>query len=332
VRYIREKGVEVFFAAPWPGHFTWPAYIRGIREIAARSDGVVDIVHSHFQMGTIAALMLRLLGHARQAMRTAHVALEWGEGSTALVCRQVFTNWAFPALLDAEVGVSPQVTEQLRHHMGSRLFRRSPQFISNAVEPDSVRALAEASVPVPWSREDNLVIGSAGRLTRQKGYTYLLRALPTLLDRVPNARLVLIGEGELRNVLQDEAAALGVSKYILFVGATPNVPGYLRQLDVFVLPSLWEGLPTVILESMICGVPVVASDIPGVRELICHGETGWLVPPADPTALADALADALQDPAERARRARQALPRVADFTMGAVAARYAQIYRRIAGR
>jgi len=134
-----------------------------------------------------------------------------------------------------------------------------------------------------------------GRIATEKNLDSLFEAVIPL-----DLRLILIGEGKLRADLQSRFAELG--DRVVWEGNVPNaeIPSYLNQADIFVLPSLYEGHPKVVLEAMACGVPVVGADSPGIRELIEHGETGFLCNP-DPIGIRTALEQLLGDPALRAR-------------------------------
>jgi len=137
------------------------------------------------------------------------------------------------------------------------------------------------------------VAGVSARLTEQKGHRFLFEALasPALAD----VRLVIMGDGPLRDELQALAQRLGIASRVIFLGVRRDVGDLLAALDVFVMPSLWEGLPLALILAMGAGLPVVATAVAGVPELVTDAETGWLVPPADPAALARALAAVLAD-------------------------------------
>jgi glycosyltransferase involved in cell wall biosynthesis len=141
------------------------------------------------------------------------------------------------------------------------------------------------------------VLVTIGRLVEQKGHCYLLQALPDLLDTWPQLCCVFMGEGELHEALQRVAMDLGVERACRFVGVREDIADILAAADVFVLPSLSEGFPFVLLEALAMGRPVVASRVNGVPELIEEHKTGWLVPPRDPQALAAAIREVLNDPA-----------------------------------
>jgi len=135
-----------------------------------------------------------------------------------------------------------------------------------------------------------LILTSA-RLDAQKGHPYLLQAAA----QIPEAIFVLAGDGPERANLEAQAAALGVAERIRFLGHRQDIAALLAACDLFVLPSLFEGLPLSILEAMAAGKPVIATAIAGTTEAIVHGQTGLLVPPADPTALAQAIRLLLAD-------------------------------------
>jgi glycosyltransferase involved in cell wall biosynthesis len=126
---------------------------------------------------------------------------------------------------------------------------------------------------------------TVGRLVEGKGHRFLLQAAAL----IPELRLVFVGEGPARSALEAQARALGIADRTQFAGWRDDVPTLLSACDVFVLPSLFEGHPLSALEAMAAGKPVVASDAGGTREAVSHGETGFLVPAADPVALADAI-------------------------------------------
>ena len=147
---------------------------------------------------------------------------------------------------------------------------------------------------------DARVAGVIARLTEQKGHTYLFDALaatPALSD----VQLLLVGDGERRADLERDARARGVSSRVHFLGARRDLGDLLGAMDVFVLPSLWEGLPLSLVLAMGAGVPVVSTTVAGIPEVVDHGRTGFLVPPGDAVALGSALANVLGDAALRAR-------------------------------
>ncbi len=150
---------------------------------------------------------------------------------------------------------------------------------------------------------DALVIGSVGRLSEQKGYRHLLAAAPDIRRACPRAVLVVAGEGESRNELEALAERLGVADMTFFPGFVREVESVYPSFDLFVLPSLYEPFGLVVLEAMVSGVPVVATRVGGVPEIIIDRETGLLVEPGDPHGLARAVIELIRKPDLRERLA-----------------------------
>jgi glycosyltransferase involved in cell wall biosynthesis len=152
-----------------------------------------------------------------------------------------------------------------------------------------------------WERGD-LVVGNVARLSPWKNQECLIQAMHRVVARKPNARLVVVGWGELEQELKSQAERLQLQDHVVFLGHKPagEVYDILAAIDVFALSSRCEGFSLTILEAMVAGKPVVATDIAGVREAVVDGETGLLVPYGDPHALAEALLSLLSD-RERSR-------------------------------
>lgn len=129
------------------------------------------------------------------------------------------------------------------------------------------------------NKASRCIVGSAGRLVERKGFKYLIQAAKFILAEYPEASFVIIGDGEDRHELDKLSEDMGIKKYIDFTGFRNNVREIIRTFDVFVLPSLREGLPMVLLEAMAEGKPIVATSVDGIPELIRNGKTGLLVKP-----------------------------------------------------
>jgi len=145
------------------------------------------------------------------------------------------------------------------------------------------------------------VVGTVARLHRQKGVINLLRAAPGILNAFPGAAIAIVGDGPEREHLRREARRLGLDHRVQFLGERKDAAVALALFDLFVLPSLWEGLPFVLVEAAALGRPIVATAVDGVPEILENGKTGLLVPPGDPTALSHAVLKLLGDREEAAR-------------------------------
>jgi glycosyltransferase involved in cell wall biosynthesis len=169
-------------------------------------------------------------------------------------------------------------------------------------------------------------VGSLGRLDRQKGYDVLLRALSEL----PGVAAVLVGDGPEREALERQAAETRLDGRVLFAGWQEEPRRYLTALDAFVLPSRFEGFPLSVVEAMLAELPVVASRVGSMAEAVQDGETGVLVAPDDPAALASALRRLLDEPDVRARLGRRGREvAVAQLTSAAMARAFEALYREI---
>jgi glycosyltransferase involved in cell wall biosynthesis len=176
-----------------------------------------------------------------------------------------------------------------------------PNFLDDAVfatPPAAEIAALRAGWGVPAGAR---LVGIVARLRPEKDHATLVRAFARLADARPDVRLALLGDGECEAAVRALAASLGVADRVHFVGHVAAAARAQHALDVSVLSSLNEGFPNAVLEAMAAARPVVATDVGGVRDAITDGETGWLVPPADPAAMAAALARAVDDPAAAGR-------------------------------
>lgn len=147
---------------------------------------------------------------------------------------------------------------------------------------------------------DACIVSVIATFKRQKGHRYLIEAAAPVVKAYPNVHILFVGDGELREVLQEQVSAADMTEHIHFLGFRQDIPDLLAASDYFVLPSLWEGLPMALIEAMAAGLPVVATDVSGSRQVVVNGETGLLVAPGDAQALANALQQLLSQP-QRAR-------------------------------
>ncbi|MFX0202671.1 MAG: glycosyltransferase family 4 protein [Candidatus Hodarchaeota archaeon] len=145
-------------------------------------------------------------------------------------------------------------------------------------------------------KEGDTLIGTVARLDDHKGHKYLVDAAARIIERVPSAKFLLVGDGYLRDDLISQAKRLGICDHFLFLGHRNDVPEILSILDLFVLPSLWEGFPFVILEAMASQKPIVASGVDGIPEAIEDGKSGILVQPRNVNQLANSVIYLLKNP------------------------------------
>jgi glycosyltransferase involved in cell wall biosynthesis len=185
-----------------------------------------------------------------------------------------------------------------------------------------------------WLPQGAPVVGNVAALAGHKGQKHLVAAAALVVRQMPDARFLILGEGELRDVLQQQIASLGLERHVLLTGFRPDVIGLVKSFDLFVMSSVTEGLGSAILEAMACTRAVVASRTGGIPEAVQDGVTGLLVPPRDEEALAGAIVELLGDSDRRSRFGQAGRDRVAaDFSVDALVERTAAVYsRRLAQR
>jgi glycosyltransferase involved in cell wall biosynthesis len=219
-------------------------------------------------------------------------------------------GWFYP-WADAIIAVSNGVKEDLTRTAGISPDRI--QVIYNPIVTPKLKEKSEQPVDHPWFKEgEPPVVLSVGRLTDQKAFDVLIQAFSLVRKNHP-ARLLILGEGENRSDLEVLTRQLGLEQDVELMGFVPNPYPYLVKASLFVLPSRWEGLPTVLVEALYLGTPIVATDCPGgTREILKDGQLGRLVPVDDAPALAEAILGSMKD--RRVNRPRESwLPFHSDF-------------------
>jgi len=197
-------------------------------------------------------------------------------------------------MVDRYIAVSESVERYIIQK--SKIPERKISVIYNGVEVKNHTNLKVQNAKLLFNIEakDNIVV-TVGRLHRQKGYSYLLHAISKVKEKFPRIKLMFIGKGGEKNSLKNLAESLDLTDQVVFAGLRSDVENVLSTAELFVLPSLWEGMPNALLEAMAAGKAVVATRVGGIPELVIHEKTGILVPPEDFDALADAIIDLLQD-------------------------------------
>lgn len=226
------------------------------------------------------------------------------------------------------------VSEDLRRWLGEtvRIPASKTLFIKNGVDTDKF-ADATASPASPWAPDD-IVIGTVARIQDVKNHRDLVAAFARLRELVPEQRerlrLSIVGDGPLMGAVREQVAALGLQDVVWLPGARDDVAGLLHGFSLFTLPSLAEGTPVSMLEAMACGLPVVASRVGGIPEVVTDGVEGTLVAPRDVEALAAALAAYARDPELRRRQGEAARARIEHaFSMRTMLEEYGRLYDRL---
>ena len=325
---LTQQGIQCFVATQWMGHRNFRNYLTGIHELEKTVQGhPVDLCHSHFQLGTVSSLELKISGLTKAIVRTTHVTQEWEQGWYGNLGEGLFSQWLFPLLVNCEVGVSTEITSHLASSPGARLIHRNPVCIHNAI-PSSNTIISEGESR-PLLRQGEKVIAVIGRLSEEKGHRYLIDAINRLRELQDGFQLWVIGDGYLRGDLDSQVQSLNLNHIVHFLGQRADVPSLLGQIDLVVVPSLREGFPSVILESFAAGVPVIGTNVSGVKELIVPDVSGWLVPAADGQALAETIHTALLDSGKQEKFIQAGRKIAEEFTIERVTDQYLELYSRL---
>jgi L-malate glycosyltransferase len=259
-----------------------------------RREGI-DLVHSHLYHANLYGRLA-----ARKAGVPAVISIHNVYGRPKLHRRII--NWYLARHTAAIIVGSEDIrrdVERYDHVPASRI-----QVIPNSV--DLTRSVSTLSRSEARARlglaEQDLVIGTIGRLEKQKGHRYLIEALALLRGRGLQARVLLAGEGRERAALEALVASLGLGEQVMLLGTRSDLGDLFRAMDIFVMPSLWEGLSLVMLSAMAAGLPVVATAVGGVSQVFCNDKYGFTVPAGNVAALADKIAECLPNlPAARVK-------------------------------
>ena len=310
---LRAEGISHSFAARWEPTAPLSSCVRGLRGLWRSLPFRPEIIHSHGEFTDIAAILLKRHLGARHLVRTRHSIVEWPKRPAL---GRLFGHW-----LHLE-----------QRWLARRLHRRSETFY-NAI--DFTRFTASQDVRQALCKRLGLpaaarILGTIGTLVKLKGYDTLFSALAELVPNHPDLHLVLVGDGPERSWLAALCAQLGLQPHVHFLGTQTSIEQILPGFDLFVSSSLVEGLPTVLLESIAAGVPIVATDIAGTNEILQHGVTGRLVPAQNPQALAAAIAQAWAAPAETQAMAQRAAVSARErFAITQSAAQYTRLFQHL---
>jgi len=248
-----------------------------------------DIVHTHLIHADLYGTPAARLAGARAVISTRHnddafrqhPLIRW---QTRALDRLIdhyiaISGWLRDYTTDVE-GVAPEKITTIHYGLSPAASQSAPNGLRTSLGVPDGAPLA----------------GVVARLVEQKGHTYLFDAFQQVVGELPGAHLLVVGDGPLREKLEAQVAALGIGEQVHFTGWRDDAPHIMAALDVLVMPSLWEGFGLVALEAMAQAKPIVATRVSALPEVVVDEQTGWLVPPRDPGALADALLHALGHP------------------------------------
>ncbi|UCE24391.1 MAG: glycosyltransferase family 4 protein [Candidatus Zixiibacteriota bacterium] len=325
---LRDNGLDVDVIDESKHGFR--SILRHARELLQNQK--TDIIHSHRRKENVLAGLLKRSGHTKYLVQTVHGAPEPFKGLNRIRekfymgLNNYFTTRHFDHILP--------VSDDLKQYLGERLGRGRLTTVHNSINVDEVlpdRGSVEVKRAFGFS-EGHTVIGSAGRMVAVKGFDIFLKAGRILLEKRPDVRFLLVGDGPQLEDLQKLAKELGIDGQVRFPGFRNDMTDLLNCLDVFVVSSHHEGIPTVVLEAMALKKAVVATSVGGMIEMLDADVSGILVPPSNAGAIASACERLLNDSALRERLGRAAREKVErHFSARTQAEKVVDIYRQLAG-
>jgi glycosyltransferase involved in cell wall biosynthesis len=322
---IENRGFPVVALQRMKSHRFDPWIIRDLYRLI--KDQRADVVHTHLydgnKYGRLAA------GLARVPALISHYHNVYPRRRT----KYHLINWILSFLNDRIVAVSQAVKESVVAY--DRIPPRKIQVIYNGIDLSSFKGdFKDSDLRQKFGvKPEDFLIGVVARLEEQKGHIYLFRALRRLMPDFPQIKVLVVGDGTLRPVLEAQVMEMGLSEQVLFAGTRKDILEILATLDLFILPSLWEGFSIALLEAMAMGRPVIATSVGGASEAIRSGHDGLLVPPGEESSLVTAVREALLDPRryeEMGRRGKETVGR--QFTVAQHLTRLQDLYLEVLAR
>lgn len=289
-----------------------------------------DLVHTHLYWANVSG-RLAAVGRDAAVVTTLHNPDYTYEdpGTRRFVLKKWLDRKTGEWINDAFVAVSDEVRWDYERHMGFEEMETIPNFVDVADLRGRVDAVgrtdARSSLAIP---PDAVVLLHVGRLHRQKGMEVVIEALSLVLKKVPEARLFLVGEGELRDSLERLARDEGVADQVSFEGSVADVAPYLAAADLFVFPSRWEAFGIALLEAMAAGLPSVVAPVGGITEVATE-ETSAMPLQRHPRVWAEAIVELIHDEERREAMGRAATERARAFDVRELLPRLEELYARL---
>jgi glycosyltransferase involved in cell wall biosynthesis len=286
-----------------------------------------DVVESFTYDSNLLALPLAWLARVPVRIATHHGIIE----GFPRILERLHSASVNAGVASKLVNVSRKVLEQAA---AAGIRREHMTVIPNGIPPmEAIRDQRSMIRGELGLANDAVLILSVGRLVYQKGHEYLIQAMQTVARQLPSARAVICGDGPLRDELEAEVARMGLDGRVHLLGNRLDIGRYLIAADLFVLPSRWEGLPVALLEAMDTGLPIVATRVEGVEEVIQTADQGALVPPEDARALAASICALGTDPERRRHMGVAARARVREsYTTDIMCEKYLSLMRNLLPR
>lgn len=285
-----------------------------------------DIVVSFLEYANFITVIARMLSRIKPKViisERGSILMRKKSGKIGII-NEYMIKITYP-LADKIINVSNGLSKELAERYSVPV--KKIHTIYNGVDIEAIESFIKESVDVPELQEKTVpVLISCGRLTYPKNYPLLLRVFAAII-RIKKAYLFLLGEGEERELLEDLIKKLRIQKSVRLLGYKQNPFKYLAKADIFILPSVYEGFPNVILEAFVCGIPVIATRCPhGPDEIIIEGINGILIPPNNERALKNALLRLLDNEKLRKRLSKEGKKKILGFTVEKMVREYEKVF------
>lgn len=296
VKLISFKRQRPSILSPWRFFRYVVSNLKDIIELCI--DEKADVIHCHLSdsefLGVFASIFLGI----KDVYITVHVSRlfpEHPKGDFRLLLRKVMMSYLYRRVKGI-ISVSEDVRREILDVIKippSKVFKLTNGIDTSIFEHPYDIGLIRTSLNI---NEHAKLLLNVGRLTEAKGQVYLIEAINKLRENFPDVKLLIAGEGELRELLERKVNELKLNNNVVFLGVRNDIPQLLAASDLFVFPSIHEGTPLSLLEAMAAGKPIVTTDIPPHREILTHMDSALMVPPADSYALATAIEKLLKCP------------------------------------
>jgi sugar transferase (PEP-CTERM/EpsH1 system associated) len=301
-----------------PGYFDKSLFVRLLKILKEKR---IDIIHSHNGCLSYSALAGRLSG-VKVLIHTDHGRLVPDKKTTML------EDSLFSCMMDRFIGVSTELSEYLRSTV--KIGHKKVMTIINGVDVGTFRPRSQEERgglrKLLGLAESDRILGTVCRLDPIKNISFMISCMPDIIRRVPATKLVIVGDGQIKNNLIQQADNLGISSSVLFLGLRQDIENIVPAFDAYVCTSLSEGTSMTILEAMSCGLPVVASNVGGNVRLV-NGSNGILFPLSNTESFIDGIVKILHNEMVRSEMGKRSRERVEkDFSIERMVKKYEQLY------
>jgi glycosyltransferase involved in cell wall biosynthesis len=285
----------------------------------------IDLVHLYgLQADVLGRIAARLAGVSVvvSGIRSPELWRKWhhswlDKGTSGLVDLYISNSEAGRQTTIKREGISPEKIVTIYNGIDMTEFD-NPNFDKNSLR--TTYGLASSTQ----------VVGVVANLRSMKGHADVIAALPAIVEQIPDVAFMFIGRDNMNGEIQRLAQESGLSEYIIFTGFNPEVRPFYELFDLFLLPSTWEGCPVSILEAMAMGKPVVGTTVGGIPELVVEGQTGLLIPPHNPVAIASSVVSLLKKPDEARKMGQAGRARVEEhFTLPEMVRKIETVYDKL---